>query len=136
VAVLVLFEWEGDPDEQLAAYDREIAHLVPREQPRRISHTCARADDGIAIVDVRESAEDLYKMVNDSVFKSPEAEGWQPEPQVLEIYGSRHHPLSRLRSLRPDFRKRTSRSWPFPRIVYTGSPVSEKTCSRQFLGRG
>ena len=84
--VLVLFKWEGDPDEHLAAYDRELAHPVPREQPRRISHTCARGDDGIVIVDVWESAEDFYKMANDPVFKSPEAEGWQPKPQVLEIY--------------------------------------------------
>jgi hypothetical protein len=87
VPVLVLFKWEGDPDEQLAAYDRELAHPVPREQPRRISHTCARADDGIVIVDVWESAEDFYEMMNDPVFKSPEAAGWQPEPQLLEIYG-------------------------------------------------
>jgi hypothetical protein len=86
VAVLVLFKWEGDPDEHLAAYDRELAHPVPRDQPRRISHTCARGDDGIVIVDVWESAEDFYKMMNDPVFQSPEAAGWQPKPQVLEIY--------------------------------------------------
>ncbi len=41
MAVLVLFKWEGDPDEHLAAYDRELRHPVPRDQPRRISHTCA-----------------------------------------------------------------------------------------------
>jgi hypothetical protein len=50
--VLALFRWEGDPDELLAAYDRELAHPVAREQPRRISHTCARADHGMVIVDV------------------------------------------------------------------------------------
>ena len=38
------------------------------------------------IVDVWESAEDFYKMMNDPVFQSPEAAGWQPKPQVLEIY--------------------------------------------------
>ena len=86
MAVLVLFKWEGDPDEHLVAYDREIAHPVPREQPRRISHTCARGEDGIVIVDVWESVEDFYKMANDPVFQSPEAEGWQPQPQVLEMY--------------------------------------------------
>jgi len=41
----VLFKWEGDPDQHLAAYDREMMHPVPREQPRRISHTCARGND-------------------------------------------------------------------------------------------
>ena len=86
MSVLVLFKWEGDPDEHLAAYDRELAHPVPREQPRRISYTCARADDGIVIVDVWESVKDFYEMMNDPVFKSPEAAGWQPESQLLEIY--------------------------------------------------
>ena len=90
MSVLVLFKWEGDPDEHLAAYDRELAHPVPREQPRRIPHTCARADDGIVVVDVWESAEDFHKMVKDlqaEYENNPEAAGWQPEPQVLEIYG-------------------------------------------------
>jgi hypothetical protein len=61
VAVLVFFKWEGDPDQHLAAHDREMMHSVPREQPRRISHTCARGDDGIVIVDVWESAEAFYE---------------------------------------------------------------------------
>ena len=33
MSILVLFKWEGDPDEHLAAYDRELAHPLPREQP-------------------------------------------------------------------------------------------------------
>lgn len=28
-SVLVLFRWEGNPDELLAAYDRELEHPVP-----------------------------------------------------------------------------------------------------------
>jgi hypothetical protein len=34
MSVLVLFRWEGDPDELLAAYDRELKHPVPRKRPR------------------------------------------------------------------------------------------------------
>lgn len=86
MALLVLFKWEGDPDQHLAAYDREMMHPVPREQPRRISHTCARGDDGIVILDVWESAEAFYEMANGSVFRSPQAADWQPKPQVLAIY--------------------------------------------------
>ena len=87
MAVLVLFKWEGDPDEHLAAYDRELKHPVPREQPRRISHTCARADDGIVVVDVWESAEDFQNMMDDPEFqKNTEAAGWPTEPQLVEIY--------------------------------------------------
>ena len=52
MSVLVLFRWEGDPHEHLGAYDREFESPIPREQPQRISHTCARADDGVVIVDV------------------------------------------------------------------------------------
>jgi len=29
MSVLVLFKWEGDPDELLAVYDRELEHPVP-----------------------------------------------------------------------------------------------------------
>jgi hypothetical protein len=29
MSVLVLFRWEGNPDELLAAYDRELEHLFP-----------------------------------------------------------------------------------------------------------
>ena len=47
--VLVLFQWKGNPDELLAAYDRELQHPVAKQQRRRISHTCARADDGMVI---------------------------------------------------------------------------------------
>jgi hypothetical protein len=31
MSVLVLFRRQGDPDELLAAYDREFEHSVPRE---------------------------------------------------------------------------------------------------------
>ena len=87
MSVLVLFRWEGDPDELLAAYDREFEHPVPREQPQRISHTCARADDGVVIVDVWQSREDFRKMMEDPEFqKNLEAAGWPTKPQLVEVY--------------------------------------------------
>ena len=87
MSVLVLFKWEGDPDELLAAYDRELKHPLPREQPQRVSHTCARADAGIVIADVWHSKEDFQKMIDDPEFrKNTEAAGWPTEPQLLEIY--------------------------------------------------
>jgi hypothetical protein len=33
MSVLAVFRWEGDPDALLAAYDRELQHAVPSEQP-------------------------------------------------------------------------------------------------------
>ena len=87
VPVLVIFKWEGNPDEHVAAYDRELKHPVPREQPRRISHTCARAADGIVIVDVWQSREDFQKMMDDPEFqKNLEAAGWPSEPQSVKVY--------------------------------------------------
>jgi hypothetical protein len=46
--VLAVFRWEGDPDALLAAYDREVQHAVPREQPHRVIHICARAAGALA----------------------------------------------------------------------------------------
>jgi hypothetical protein len=87
MSVLVLFRWEGDPDELLAAYDRELEHPVSREQLQRISHTCARAADGIVVVDVWQSREDFQKMMDDPEFqKNLEAARWPSEPQLLEVY--------------------------------------------------
>jgi hypothetical protein len=87
MSVLVLFRWEGDPDELLAAYDRELEHPVPREQPRRISHTSAPGDDGVVIVDVWHSREDFQKMMNDPEFqRNLEAAGWPTKPQLVEVY--------------------------------------------------
>jgi hypothetical protein len=86
MSVLVLFRWEGNPDELLAAYDRELEHPVPREQPQRISHTCARAADGIVVVDVWHSREDFQKMMDDPEFqKNLEAARWPTEPQLVEV---------------------------------------------------
>jgi hypothetical protein len=86
MSLLVLFRWEGDPDELVAAYDRELEHPVPREQPRRISHTCARADDGMVIVDVWQSREDFQKMRDDPEFqKNLEAAGYPTEPRLVEV---------------------------------------------------
>jgi hypothetical protein len=88
MSVLVLFSWEGDPDELLAAYDRELEHPVAREQPRRLSHTCARSDDGVVIVDVWQSREDFQTMMDDPEFqKNLQAAGWPTEqPQLVEVY--------------------------------------------------
>jgi heme-degrading monooxygenase HmoA len=69
MSVLVLFRWEGDPDELLAAYDRVFENPIPREQPQRKAHTCARADDGVVIVDVWHSREDFQKMMDDLEFQ-------------------------------------------------------------------
>ena len=86
MSVLVVFRWEGDPDELLAAYDREFGHPVPREQPQRISHTCARADDGVVIVDVWHSTEDFQKMMDDPEFqKNLQAARWPTKAQLLEV---------------------------------------------------
>ena len=87
MSVLVLFRWEGDPDELLAAYDREFENPIPRQQPQRISHTCAPADDGEVIVDVWHSREDFQKMMDDHEFqKNLEAARWPTEPQLVEVY--------------------------------------------------
>ena len=59
MSVLAVFRWKGDPDALLAAYDRELQHAVPREQPRRVTHICARSDNEVVIVDLWETEKDL-----------------------------------------------------------------------------
>ena len=87
MSVLVLFRWEGDPDELLAAYDRELEHPVARAQPRHISHACAPADDGMVIVDVWHSREDFQKMTEDPEFlENLQAARYPSEPQLVEVY--------------------------------------------------
>jgi hypothetical protein len=87
MSVLVLFRWQGDPDELLAAYDRELEHPVPRQQPQRISHTCARTDDGVVVVDVWHSREAFQKMMDDPEFQeNVEDARWPTEPQLVEVY--------------------------------------------------
>ena len=59
MSVLAVFRWEGDPEVLLAAYDRELQHAGPREQPRRVTHICARGDNEVVIVDLWETRRTL-----------------------------------------------------------------------------
>jgi steroid delta-isomerase-like uncharacterized protein len=86
MSVLVLFRWKGDPDRLLASYDRELQHPLPREQPRRQSHTCARADDGMVIVDVWESEDDFRTMTADPEFQQNLRNSGTPEPDGLDVW--------------------------------------------------
>jgi ketosteroid isomerase-like protein len=86
MSVLVLFRWKGDPDHLLASYDRELQHPLPREQPRRQSHTCARADDGMVIVDVWESEDDFRTMTANPEFQQNLRNSGTPEPDGLDVW--------------------------------------------------
>jgi hypothetical protein len=68
MSVLAVFRWEGDPDTLLAAYDRQLQHPVPREQPRRMAHICARGENEMVIVDLWETEEDLRSMQENPEF--------------------------------------------------------------------
>ena len=81
MSALAVFRWKGDPAALLAAYDRELQHAVPREQPHRVIHICARGDNEVVIVDLWESEEDLQRMMEDPEFlRNLEAAGWPSEP--------------------------------------------------------
>jgi hypothetical protein len=84
--VLVLFQWKGDAEALLATYDRELQHPVPREQPRRIAHTCAGTDDGMVILDVWESEEDFRAMMNDPEFQQNLRDSGTPEPDSVDVW--------------------------------------------------
>jgi hypothetical protein len=83
MTVLVLFRWEGDPDAHLAAYDRELAQDVPRDQPTRNLHVCASGENGLVIVDLWETEEDFRRMMDDPEFQeNVNAADWPSEPTV------------------------------------------------------
>jgi hypothetical protein len=84
--VLVLFQWNGDTEHLLGTYDRELHHPVPREQPRRIAHTCVGTDDGMMIVDLWESEEDLRAMMDDPEFQQNLRDSGTPEPDSVDLW--------------------------------------------------
>jgi hypothetical protein len=85
MSVLVFFRWNGDPEHLLRAYDRELEHPVAREQPRRLSHTCAGTADGMVIVDVWESEADFRAMMDDADFQQNLRDSGTPEPDTLDV---------------------------------------------------
>lgn len=85
MAVLVVFKWRGDPDELIAAYDESMRTEAAREQPKRISHVAARADDGMVVADVWESAEDFQAMYGDPSFQSNIARPGIPDPYLIQV---------------------------------------------------
>ena len=89
--VLAVFRWEGDPDALLAAYDRELQHAVPREQPRRIAHICAQGENQVVIVDLWETEEDLRSMQENPEFlRNLEAAGFPSDPieQIYQVHAT------------------------------------------------
>jgi hypothetical protein len=89
--VLAVFRWKGDPDALLAAYDRELQHAVPRQQPHRVTHICARAENEVVIVDLWETEEDLRRMMENPEFlRNLEAAGWPSEPmeQTYQVHAT------------------------------------------------
>ena len=91
MSVLAVFRWDGDPDALIAAYDRELQHSVPREQPRRVTHICARGDNEVVIVDVWETEEDLRSMQDNPEFlRNLEAAGFPSDPTetIYEVHAT------------------------------------------------
>jgi len=91
MSVLAVFRWQGDPDALLAAYDQELQHAVPREQPHRVTHICARGDHEVVIVDLWETEEDLRRMQETPEFlRNLEAAGWPSEPteQIYQVHAT------------------------------------------------
>jgi hypothetical protein len=86
MSVLAIFKWRGDAASLLAKYDQELEHPVAREQPRRGVHACARAGDGMVIVDLWDSEADFQAMMNDPEFQKNLQESGTSEPDVLEVF--------------------------------------------------
>jgi heme-degrading monooxygenase HmoA len=91
MSVLAVFRWEGNPTALLAAYDRELQHTAPREQPHRVTHICARAENEVVIVDIWETEDDLQSMQNNPEFlRNLEAAGFPSDPteQIYQVHAT------------------------------------------------
>ena len=85
--ILALFRWHGDPDDFIAAYDREMmdAPAVTLDQPQRKLHVFAHAEKGVVIADLWESDDDFRRMFNAEFKQNVAASDWPSEPEI-EIY--------------------------------------------------
>lgn len=82
---------EGDPDALLDAYDRELQHAVPRNQPPRVTHICARGGNEVVIVNLWETEEDLQRMMENPEFlRNLDAAGFPSEPieQTYQVHAT------------------------------------------------
>ncbi len=84
MSVLAIARWKGAPERLLSAYDRQFEYSVAHEQPQRRSHNCAATDDGMVLVEVWESEEDLQAMLQSAEFKRARKEAGMPEPDAIE----------------------------------------------------
>ena len=115
MSVLAVFQWEGDPDALPAAYDRELQHSAPRNQPRRVTHICPRGDNEVVIVDLWETEQDLQtRMQNPESLRNLDAAGWPSEPieQTYQVHATIPRSADRGTPLRPSAAvSRVSSGW-------------------------
>lgn len=85
MAVVAIISLAGDPDELLAAYD--VMDGVTRDVPTDglLFHTAARRADGLLMVDLWESEEQLGAYMAHPDFEKALHDGGFPEPTV-ELY--------------------------------------------------
>jgi len=84
------YEYEGDPDELLAGYDRLMTQ-IPRESIG--IHICIRVDGGITIYDTCPTAEVWMSFANDPNIRAAMVAVGLPEPTVTPL-GEVHSALA------------------------------------------
>lgn len=76
------YEFEGDPDELVGAYDRLMTGIPPESIG---FHICVRRDDGITIYDTCPTAEVFEATARDPGLRDAMADAGLPEPRVTPL---------------------------------------------------
>ncbi len=76
------YEFVGDPDELVDAYDRLMIGIPPESIG---FHICVRRDDGITIYDTCPTAEVFAATSTDPEFRQAMTDAGLPEPRVTEL---------------------------------------------------
>ena len=86
MSVLMLMRCKGDAAELAKAYDVEMQHELPSNQPSRKFHACVPVEDGLLFVDLWDSQEALDAMVGDPEFQANYRSSGLPDPASVEVH--------------------------------------------------
>lgn len=78
---LGVYEFEGEPEQLLAAYDRVMAGMPEQEV---VFHACAVGEHGITIYDACPTKEDFERFSNSPDLRGAMAAAGLPEPTRVE----------------------------------------------------
>ena len=91
MAVMVIFRAKGDRRDLLARYDATLADAIATAPSRSEAHFCAPTEDGIIIVDIWSSRDEVQRAVidNEDFQRKWDEAGWPEETvEMFEVHNA------------------------------------------------